>query len=274
MNTDIAQLIIQELKKYGQNSTLKEEKKIEKNPEWFVKYIPELSDCVGFCQNNPYHIYDVFSHTIHALESCIPNDNIVKLAVLFHDIGKPHCYSEDENGIGHFYRHAMVGANMTDEIMERLGFEKDIREKTVQLIHYHDAVFKPNGKNIRKWLQKIGEEQFERLLYVRRADIMGHNPACHEKDCAGLDKTEELFHKILMEKPEKTKIKLAISGKDLIAVGYASGKELGKTLKMLETQVVAGQIENSKDALLKMAAVYQSASHYTDKQPADKHCTN
>ena len=72
MNTNIAQLIIQELKKYGQNSILKEKEKIEKNPEWFVKYIPELSNCVGFCQNNPYHIYDVFSHTIYALESCIP----------------------------------------------------------------------------------------------------------------------------------------------------------------------------------------------------------
>lgn len=253
MNTEIALLIIQELTKYGQNSVLNTEKKIEKNPKWFIKYIPELSDCIGFCQNNPYHIYDVFSHTIHALESCTSNDSIVKLAILFHDIGKPCCYFEDENGIGHFYRHAMVGADMTDKIMERLGFEKDIREKTVQLIHYHDAIFKPNRKNIRKWLQKIGKEQFERLLCVRRSDIMGHNPVCHERDCANLNKTEELFHKILTEKPEESKIKLAISGKDLIAVGYTPGKELGAVLKNLEKQVAAKEIENNREALLKIA---------------------
>lgn len=251
MNTEIAQLIIQELNKYGQNRILNTEKKTEKNPEWFIKYIPELSDCVGFCQNNPYHVYDVFSHTIHALESCTSDDSIVKLAVLFHDIAKPCCYSEDVNGIGHFYRHAMVGANMTNEIMKKLGFEKDIREKTVQLIHYHDAVFKANRKNIRKWIQKIGKDQFERLLSVRRADIMGHNPACHEKDCTNLDKTEELFDKILTERSEETKIKLAISGKDLIAVGYTPGKELGAVLKALERQAVAGEIENSREALLK-----------------------
>lgn len=274
MNTEIAELIMQELKKYGQNKTLEKDKNMKKNPEWFVKYIPELSDCVGFCQNNPYHIYDVFSHTIHALESCILNDSIVKLAVLFHDIGKPCCYSEDKDGIGHFYRHAIVGANMTDEIMKRLGFENDIREKTVQLIHYHDAVFKPNKKNIRKWLQKIGKDQFKRLLSVRRADIMGHNPVCHKKDCANLDKTEELFYKILAEKPEETKIKLAINGKDLIAVGYVPGKELGMVLKNLERQAAAGEIENNRESLLKTAVIYQTISHPTDRQPPDQHTTN
>jgi len=138
MNTKIAQLIIQELNKYGQNRILNTEKKTEKNPEWFIKYIPELSDCVGFCQNNPYHVYDVFSHTIHALESCTSDDSIVKLAVLFHDIAKPCCYSEDVNGIGHFYRHAMVGANMTNEIMKKLGFEITLHDKMPDVVLYRE----------------------------------------------------------------------------------------------------------------------------------------
>lgn len=261
MNTEIAQLIIEELKKYGKNNDLERKEGIEKNPKIFIKYILEFSDCVGFAQNNPYHIYDVFSHTIHALESCSSDDSIVKLAVLFHDIGKPACYSEDENGAGHFYRHAAAGADMTAKIMDRLGFEKDIREKTAQLIHYHDAVFKPNGKNIRKWLKKIGKEQFERLLYVRRADIMGHNPACRKESLTNLDKTEKMFYKILTEKPEETEIELAISGKDLIDIGYIPGKELGAALKRLKRQAAAGEIENSRKELLKMAAVYRDASH-------------
>lgn len=259
MNTKAALLIMQELEKYGQSKNT-QNTGIEKrnNSQWFAEYIPEFWECIGFNQNNPYHIYDVFSHTIHALESCSSSDIIVKLAVLFHDIGKPRCYSEDENGIGHFYQHAKVGADMADEIMERLGFDEEIRKKTVQLIHYHDAIFKANGKNVRRWMQKIGKEQFERLLSVRRADIMGHSPACHEQNLAELSKTEELFRRILTEKPKEPKIKLAVSGKDLISIGYVPGKELGAALKRLEMQVADGEIENRREALLKLAVMFQT----------------
>jgi tRNA nucleotidyltransferase (CCA-adding enzyme) len=89
----------------------------------FSLFIPELKDMFEFTQNNPWHVYDVFEHTIHAVEHCESEDLIVRLAVLFHDIGKPHCFQDDEDGTRHFKGHGKVSADMTNEIMRRLKFD-------------------------------------------------------------------------------------------------------------------------------------------------------
>ena len=134
-------------------------------------FIAEIKDMFDFPQNNPYHIYDVWGHTIHAVEaySCDceedlnPIDLITSLAVFFHDIGKPHCYQDGEDGIRHFKGHGRVSADMTDKIMKRLRFDNDTREKVVELVYYHDATFEVGKKYVKRWLNKIGEEQFRRL---------------------------------------------------------------------------------------------------------------
>ncbi|MBR5773515.1 MAG: HDIG domain-containing protein, partial [Clostridia bacterium] len=81
-------------------------------------FIPEILDSVGFEQNNPYHCYDVLTHTAHAVENA-PDDVVIRLAAFFHDIGKPSVYSEDENG-GHFYSHAKVSEEITNAVLTRL----------------------------------------------------------------------------------------------------------------------------------------------------------
>lgn len=124
-----------------------------------------------FKQNNPYHIYNVYTHTLMALCYCESKELIVKLAVLFHDIGKPHSYQDYEDGIRHFKGHGRVSADMTDEIMKRMRFDNDTRNSVVELIYYHDATFEVGKKYIKRWLNKIGELQFRRLLQVRKADI-------------------------------------------------------------------------------------------------------
>ena len=139
--------------------------------EVFSLFIPEIKDMFGFQQNNPYHIYDVWNHTVRAVQAyecdCEPDlnprDLITSLAVFFHDIGKPHCYQDGEDGIRHFKSHGKVSADMTDTIMKRLRFDNDTREKVVELVYYHDATFEVGKKYIKRWLNKIGEEQFRRL---------------------------------------------------------------------------------------------------------------
>ena len=100
----------------------------------------------GFQQNNPYHIYDVWNHTVHAIEYCESDDLVTRLTVFFHDIGKPHCYQDSEDGIRHFKGHGRVSADMTDKIMKRLRFDNDTREKVVELVYYHDATFEVGKK--------------------------------------------------------------------------------------------------------------------------------
>jgi tRNA nucleotidyltransferase (CCA-adding enzyme) len=89
-------------------------------------------------QNNPYHTYYVDIHTQNALATVKGDDLITRLAVLLHDIGKPHSYQDDENGIRHFRGHGKVSAEMTDNIMRRLRFDNETREKVIELVIHHD----------------------------------------------------------------------------------------------------------------------------------------
>ena len=224
-------------------------------------FIPKIKDMFEFPQNNPYHIYDVWGHTIHAVEaySCDceedlnPIDLITSLAVFFHDIGKPHCYQDGEDGIRHFKGHGKVSADMTDTIMKRLRFDNDTREKVVQLVYYHDATFEVGEKYVKRWLNKIGEEQFRRLLNVRRADIKAQAYTEQESRLQKIDNIEYILEEVL-QKDECFSLKdLAVNGKDLIEIGYKPGKEIGEVLNNLLDSVISGEYINEKEKLLEIA---------------------
>jgi len=85
-------------------------------------FIPEIKIMWNFAQNNRYHYLDVWEHTIKAV-AVVNADLILRLVMLFHDIAKPECYTEDEAGNGHFYGHPKVSSNMAKTIMKRLKFD-------------------------------------------------------------------------------------------------------------------------------------------------------
>lgn len=219
----------------------------------FSLFIPEIKDMVGFKQNNPYHIYDVWEHTIHAIEQC-DNDNIddliLKLAVLFHDIGKPHSYQDGEDGIRHFKGHGRVSADMTDSIMKRLRFDNDTREKVVELVYYHDATFEVGKKYVKRWLNKIGEEQFRRLLNLCRADIKAQDQKYIKDRIQKVNEIEILLGEVLSEESCFTMKDLAVNGRDLISIGYKPGKEMGDVLNTLLQMVINEEVINDKEILL------------------------
>lgn len=229
--------------------------------EVFSLFIPEIKDMFGFQQNNPYHIYDVWNHTVHAVQAyecdCEPDlnsrDLITSLAVFFHDIGKPHCYQDGEDGIRHFKGHGKVSANMTDTIMKRLRFDNDTREKVVQLVYYHDATFEVGEKYIKRWLNKIGEEQFRRLLNVRRADIKAQAYIEQESRLQKIDNIEYILEEVLQDDECFSLKDLAVNGKDLITIGYKPGKEIGEVLNNLLDSVISGEYINEKEKLLEIA---------------------
>lgn len=84
----------------------------------FFLCIPELSTMIGFDQNNKYHVYDLYGHTVCALESCSSSDLVLRLAVFFHDFEKPYSYQDGEDGYRHFEGHGKVGASIVDSIMQ------------------------------------------------------------------------------------------------------------------------------------------------------------
>nr|DAG16386.1 MAG TPA: Nucleotidyltransferase [Caudoviricetes sp.] len=227
--------------------------------EVFSLFIPEIKDMFGFPQNNPYHIYDVWGHTVHAVQAyecdCEPDlnprDLITSLAVFFHDIGKPHCYQDGEDGIRHFKGHGRVSADMTNEIMKRLRFDNDTREKVVELVYYHDATFEVGKKYIKRWLNKIGEEQFRRLLNVRRADIKAQADMAQEIRLQKIDNIEYILEEVLQDDECFSLKDLAVNGKDVMdTMLIKSGKEVGYWLNEILTRVIDGRLKNDREDLI------------------------
>ena len=222
----------------------------------FALFIPELKNMFDFPQKNPHHDYDVFGHTVHAVENCNSDDLTVKLAVFFHDFGKPYSYQDGEDGIRHFKGHGRVSADMTDVIMKRLKFDNETRNNVVQLVYYHDATFEVGKKYVKRWLNKLGEKQFRRLLDVRRADIKGQKVVCStdKKDkIEKLDIIEKLIDEVIQENQCFTLKDLAVNGNDLIQIGYNPDKQLGEALNILLNGVINEEFENKKDSLLNIA---------------------
>ena len=223
------------------------------NEDILCQIIPEFKNCIGFEQNNPYHCYTVDMHTGSTLIWDDSNDLIVRLTLLFHDIGKPHCYQEDEDGTRHFKGHGKISSEMTDKIMRRLKFDNDTREKVVELVYFHDATIEVGKKYVRRWLNILGEEQFKRLLQVRKADIKAQSELNKEERLNKLKEILNLLDEIIAENECYNLKDLAINGKDLIKIGYNPGKELGKVLNGLLDAIIDGNLNNDKETLLQIA---------------------
>ncbi len=218
----------------------------------FMTILPELKPMVGFEQNNLYHSFDVWQHTLAALAAA-DSDEIVRFSVLLHDIGKPYCYTEDEGGTGHFYGHSAVSAEIADRVMRRLKFDAVSRKHITELVKYHDVSIQKTHRSLRRWLNRLGREQLQRLLEVRKCDIYGQNPQLIQKRIDEIGRLEMILSEILAEEKVFQVRELAVSGADLIQIGYAPGRNLGETLKKLAGQVADGHVANERNALLEAA---------------------
>ena len=225
---------------------------IMENEEVLKKIIPEFIPCIGFQQNNPYHYLTVEKHIWLSLIFSETGNLYVNLALLFHDIGKPECYTEDENGIGHFYGHPETSAKITDRIMRRLKFDNYTRESVVELVKYHDAEINPAPRNVKKWLNRLGEEQFRRLLWVKEADIKAQNRKYQDERLEKLQKIAEVLEDVTFDDTTCFSLKdLAINGEDVMRiVGIKQGKEVGEWLNKALEKVIDGEMKNDREELL------------------------
>ena len=230
--------------------------------------LPELAPCIGFNQNNPYHCYDVYEHIAHAVGIYTPvwnslltdedaekvrkNDLVIKYALLFHDIGKPMCYTEDEKG-GHFYGHPEFSTQLTKETLKHLRLREDMRRDIIQLVEIHDVSIPPTKKAIRKWISKIGKTQFERYLNLHRADVLAHSELALETSWGKYEQFYKLYEEIIAENSCMSISKLAVNGKDLIGIGMKQGKEIGEMLNALLDAVINEEVPNSREQLLAFA---------------------
>lgn len=218
--------------------------------------IPELAPCIGFDQNNPYHIYDVYDHIAHAVDCYCGDDISIKMALLLHDIGKPESYIEDDNRTGHFYGHSVPSARITKDVMDRLKFDNKTKEEVWQLVLYHDADIQPQFRSVRRWLNKIGYDMLGKLIQVRLADI-----GAQSKDDRGLraDKCYTILEiaREVIERQQCFQIKdLSVNGYDILALSVESGPRVGRILNYLLDRVLDGDLENEHYLLIEEAIRY------------------
>ncbi len=149
------------------------------NEEGLFKLIPELKVCKGFNQNNKWHVYDVYEHTLHVVDY-VPNDLILRLAALFHDIGKTMVYQEDENNVGHFYDHWKASQIIFDKFANQHGVDDETKNSVSNLIYYHDINLSEFDNDSLGYIYSLLKEDGVKKLYqLKRADLLAQNPKYH-----------------------------------------------------------------------------------------------
>lgn len=217
---------------------------IEKYFKIFLQFIPELESMQGFSKNNPYHVYDVLTHTLVALENS-SRELEIRIAILFHDIGKPDTH-EVIDGVSRFYNHPERGVEILEVILNRLKFSNESKQTIKNLVRYHDYAIECRRKSVRRALNKVGDN-FEKLMELKRCDILAQNP----KYIGRLETLKEIdkIAKSIVNNEEGYNLKsLDITGKDVMELGY-EGKEIGKILNEILILVIDGELENRLDVL-------------------------
>ena len=211
--------------------------------------LPEWDAMEGVAQNTPHHKYDVAEHTLRALKN-VKRDKILRLTMLFHDMGKPAKKTTDAEGIDHFHGHAELSAKMAKEILQRLKFDNDTIGKVTKLVKNHDRKIIPHAKYVRRALCDLGEEIFLLLLEVKHADVMAQSTCRREEKLEELVRLREVYEEIKAADNCFSLKQLAVSGKDLIAAGITPGPAVGQTLSDLLDRVLEEPQLNTKEKLL------------------------
>ena len=214
-------------------------------------------------QNNAHHKVTVGEHTIRTMCACEP-DRILRLTMLLHDSGKPACQTIDENGIYHYHGHAKPGAEIAQEVLRRLKYDKATERVVVHLIRNHSLYPELTEEGVRRSAVQIGPDLFELFLKVKRADIGGQNPEVQERKLRYMEDVEAIWRQILARGDCLSLKELAVTGDDLIASGIPKGKQIGLILERLLDEVLKDPSANEKTLLLDRAASLKNLVTHDD----------
>ncbi|WP_026651462.1 CCA tRNA nucleotidyltransferase [Butyrivibrio proteoclasticus] len=211
--------------------------------------LPEFDRCMETPQNNPHHAYNVGDHTVVALKN-VRADKVLRLTMLMHDMAKPATIKIDEEGICHFYGHDQMGAEMAHGIFRRLKFDTKTMDRVCNLIKYHDCDMETTPRSVRRFMNKVGTEDFPLLLEVRTADVLAQSTYQREEKLDKIDKVRRIYEEVVAANQCITLKDLAVTGKDLIEAGITPGKQMGDILNAMLIDVLDEPDHNNKEYLL------------------------
>ncbi len=222
-----------------------------------LKFIlPELEICAGVEQPE-MHSFDVFEHCLYSCDAA-ERDLLIRLAALFHDIGKPSVFQRDPNDRIRFYGHEKESSKITKRILTRLKFPNKTVKAVSHLILHHMFGYDSSWTDsaVRRFVKRVGLENINNLFALRRADSSGMNRT-EEKgpdSMRGLLEFSDRIEKVLARSSALSVNDLAIDGNDLMkALSIPPGEKIGIILKYLMECVMDSPEQNEKSRLLKIA---------------------
>lgn len=210
--------------------------------------LPELQPMYKNSHDNPHHCYDIYEHTLIAVESIDP-DPTLRFAMLLHDCGKPAVKKFDENGVAHFYGHQRISAEISAQILARLKVSNKFRDEILFLVSNHDRwELYENTEKMPRYLSKFGLDGVLKLLKVMRADVLAQSPEYRYRLDQIAD-AEEIAKNLAAQKPCLSLSELQINGRTLMDIGIPQGRKLGAVLAQLLDEVIDGVTKNTQEAL-------------------------
>ncbi|HEX6763100.1 MAG TPA: HD domain-containing protein [Gaiellaceae bacterium] len=226
-----------------------------------VALLPELTPTIGFDQESAYHGLSVDEHTFMVVQATADMQLPlrVRLAALFHDAGKPAVAWRGRDGRLHYYAkpgrsdrsHEQVSAELAREALSRLRYPTEVRRRVVQIVRHHMLSARGDAARARRLLARYGEELTFDLLDHKAADLRGKWGPDEPPPTEQLAEVAALRGLVEAGRSSPYRLgDLAVSGTDLIELGYAPGPVLGQTLRTLLTEVLERPSRNTRETLL------------------------
>jgi tRNA nucleotidyltransferase (CCA-adding enzyme) len=214
---------------------------------------PELLEQVG-CEQNQWHAYDVWNHTMHVLDES-EGGPIERVAALLHDVAKPRTRAKSEKtNDWTFYHHEKVGADMAERWLRDYRFSNSERELITGLIRHHLICYSDEWSDaaVRRFIKRVGADNVEPLLRLGEADALGKGRKV-EEELAALKELRGRVDAELEAGGALTTGDLAIGGHEVISVLGSAGPRVGEILRSLLDKVIEDPSLNTKDRLMPMA---------------------
>ncbi|NPV00018.1 MAG: CCA tRNA nucleotidyltransferase [Brevinematales bacterium] len=251
INDELSQILLTGKPEYGI--------RLLKDTGLLAEILPEIDRLDTVEQNNPFHIFNVFDHTMKSLSASV-RDLSVRLAVLLHDTGKADTRTTDEEGVDHFIGHAEKSEEITRNVLNRLRFDGKTVAEVTKLVLYHDEQFPRTIGRFKGKLRDMNVD-IEKLLQVKTADVAGQNPDTSYDKMEEIGRIRDTYNKVIYEKQPYLLSHLTVNGKDILnRIPQMQGKLIGSTLQYLLEQAIANPAVNNPDKLLELAERYFSRS--------------
>jgi tRNA nucleotidyltransferase (CCA-adding enzyme) len=230
-----------------------------------VHLLPEFGPAIGFDQESRYHDLTVDEHTFAVVQAAADLELVlaVRLAAVFHDLGKPHVAWRGTDDRLHYYAkagyadrsHEQVGADLANAALRRLRYPNALRERVCRIVRHHMfQVGRGDALRARRFLSRFGDELAFQLIDHKEADYLGKRGSEAPPPLDDIEALRRFRRTLQHERRQPHRLAdLAVNGSDLIELGFTPGPQLGRVLRELLRDVVEDPGRNTRDALLRRA---------------------